>query len=365
MKLKNKFLVFGGACALALGLASCDKNDDESKSTASASTSSVNEEEIKEEFLADANEVKIEENSVTFTDASGEGKKTISKNPKKVYNLYASFTTLWYEAGGVCSGVIGGDSSINLYNTYIGRDITQDEGVEVLATSSSGKKWSTETIIAGQPDLIVCSTAMSGYATISGPAEAANIPTIAVSYDSFTDYLKWFRVFSAITDNEKLWEDVALTALDDVVDVICETKEVENNTTVCSLFSGNGSWKINTKYTVVGEMINELGVNNIADSWDNSSEVQRIDIDLEKILASNPKMILIQCHSGVDEVKANLEELYGDNALWKQIVKNVGEDNVIFLEPQYFHYKPNSKFSYAYQTLAKILYSDYNFSFEK
>ena len=50
-------------------------------------------------------------------------------------NLYASFTTLWYEAGGEVIGCIGGDSSVTLYEEYIGRDITQDEGMQVVATS--------------------------------------------------------------------------------------------------------------------------------------------------------------------------------------------------------------------------------------
>ena len=79
-------------------------------------------------------------------------------------------------AGGKADGVIGGSSSIKLYELYIGRDVTQDEGVTVLAESSAGKNWNTENIIAFQPDLIVCSTAMSGYKTISAPAQAAGIP---------------------------------------------------------------------------------------------------------------------------------------------------------------------------------------------
>ena len=322
-------------------------------------------EELKETFLEAANEVKIESDYVVFEDASEDSPKKIKKNPDVVYNLYASFTTLWYEAGGTCEGVIGGDSAINLYNTYIGRDITKDEGVEVLATSSSGKKWSTETIIAGQPDLIICSTAMSGYATIKAPADAANIPVIAVSYDSFNDYLKWFRVFSLILDNEDAWNDIALKALDETVDVIVEANQIEDTKNVYSMFSGNGNWQTNTEYTVVGEMIKSLGAKNIASDWSNPTNVQRIDIDLEKVLASKPDLILIQCHQGVDLVKEDLNNQYGDNALWKEIVKQVGEDNVIFLEPQYYHNKPNSKFAYAYQNLAKSIYPTYEFSFEK
>ena len=83
-----------------------------------------------------------------FTDASGKDSITIQKNPENVVNLYASFTTLWYEAGGEVTELIGGDSSVALYEEYIGRDITADAGVTTVATSSSGKEWDTETVIA-------------------------------------------------------------------------------------------------------------------------------------------------------------------------------------------------------------------------
>ena len=169
----------------------------EAESSAEESKAEENTElkaELRAKFLEKADQVIVEADSVTFEDASSET-VTIQKNPQKTVNLYGSFTTLWYEAGGTVEGCIGGDSAITLYQEYIGRDITQDEGVTVVATSSSGKKWDVESIVALQPDLIICSTAMSGYSTIQAPAEAAGIPVIAMSYNDFSDYLKWFKVF--------------------------------------------------------------------------------------------------------------------------------------------------------------------------
>ena len=166
-------------------------------------------ETLREYFLEKANEVEVTDTSVIFTDAVSETPLEIAKNPQKPAVLYGSFVTLWYEAGGVAAGVIGGDSSIELYNLYIGRDVTQDEGVTVLAESSAGKNWNTETIIAFQPDLIICSTAMSGYKTISAPAEAAGIPVVAMSYNDFSDYLKWFKVFCTLNGQPELWDTVA------------------------------------------------------------------------------------------------------------------------------------------------------------
>ena len=114
-------------CVLMLAgvfaLASCGTNGDdtsdtsktsgsgESSGSAGAESSSAGTDdkealkaELKATFLKLADEVVVDDDSVTFQDASGDTPVTIRKNPQKVVNLYASFTTLWYEAGGTVVG---------------------------------------------------------------------------------------------------------------------------------------------------------------------------------------------------------------------------------------------------------------------
>ena len=296
---------------------------------------------LKAGFLKDADEVTVNEDSVTFRDAtSADGSTvTVKKNPAKVINLYASFTTLWYEAGGSVLGCIGGNSSQELYKEYIGRDITNDEGMTVVATSSSGKKWNVESIVALQPDLIICSTAMSGYSTIEGPAKAANIPVIAVSYNDFSDYLKWFKVFCNLSGH------------------------AEKAPTVFSMFANASKLEANTSSTVVGGMVTAMKATNIVDSWPNTEGANRLTINLETVFAANPDIIIIQCHAGTDAAKKQVAETYGNNAVWNSLnaVKN---GKVFYLEKTLFHNKPNSSFAEAYQVLAELLYPDVAFSFK-
>lgn len=352
------FLVLGTLC----GLTSClDNSGQDNKEP--ANQIAYDRTQLKNDFLSLANEVVVNENSVTFKDASGAESITINKNPQKVYNLYASFTTLWYEAGGTIAGCIGGSSSAETYNEYIGRDITKDEGVETLATSSSGSKWSVETIISGQPDLIICSTAMSGYKTISSPAAAAGIPVIAVNYDSFQDYLKWFKVFCNLTGKSELWDSVAINALDKVLDVLMEIP-LENNPTVFCMFSGSSSLQANLSTTVVGGMLKLMRTTNIADDWYNVSGATRLDINLETVYARQPDMIFVQCHGVTEENIALVEAAYGENPIWNDLnaVKN---NKIYYLEKILFHNKPNSRFAEAYQIMAKLLYPEVEFSFIK
>lgn len=321
-------------------------------------------EQLRAQFLAEADKVIVTDEAVTFSDASvtDGGTITIAKNPEKTLNLYASFTTLWYEAGGTVIGCIGGSSSVELYREYIGRDITQDEGVTVVATSSAGKNWDVETIIEMNPDLIICSTAMSGYSTIQAPAAAAGIPLIAVSYDDFSDYLKWFKVFCNINGQPELWDSIAMKALDEVLDVLLEAP-AEDNPTVFSMFSGSNSLQANTSNTVVGGMIDALNAVNIVDTWENTTGAERLDINLETVFAADPDIIIVQCHAGAEAAQAQVEELYGDNPVWQSLdaVKN---GRVYYLEKTLFHNKPNSRFAEAYQKLAEILYPDTAFSFQ-
>lgn len=328
----------------------------ESQSTTTTDSSNEKQaqiEALRNDFLSESEDVVISDTSVSFTDASGQ-RLTVTKNPNKTVNLYASFTTLWYEAGGSVIGCIGGSSSTELYEDYIGRDITQDDGVTVVATSSSGKKWDVESIIALQPDLIICSTAMSGYSTIESPAKAAGIPLIAVQYNDFSDYLKWFKVFCNLTGHAELWDTVALKSLDEVVTVLvnCPTQDTPS---VFSMFSGSESLQANTSSTVVGGMITAMNANNIVDSWGNDSGAERLDINLETVFASDPDIIVVQCHAGTEAAKEQIQSMYGDNPVWNQL-RAVKEGRVYYLEKALFHNKPNSRFAEAYSKLAAILY---------
>ena len=312
-----------------------------------------------EDFLAKANEVVVTEDSVIFTDALSDEPVEIAKSPETVVCMYASYATLWYEAGGSLIGCIGGDSASELYTEYIGRDITNDSGMTVLATTAAGKNWDIEKLIALNPSLVLCSTAMNGHSTLDAPLKAAGIPLVAVDYDNFSDYLKWFKVFCNLTGHPELWESVALKAYDEVMSVLEKVPETDAPPRVFPMFAGTSSLKANTSLTVPGEMLLQLGAVNIADET-GTSEAERLDINLETVYAADPDMILIQCHAGTDLAVSRVNETYGGNAVWNSLnaIKN---GRVYYLDKTLFHNKPNSRFAEAYRMLAELLYPDVNF----
>ncbi|MDR1093561.1 MAG: ABC transporter substrate-binding protein [Clostridiales bacterium] len=345
--------------------AACVRDDDTPPPT---NQNAYTREGLAEKFLAKADgEVTVNETTVTVKDESGADSVTIPKNPQKVYNLYASFTTLWYEAGGTVSGLIGGASSSDLYIEQIGRDVSKDDGVKVVATSSAGSRWSPETIVADQPDLIICSTAMSGYSTIKSPAQSAGIPVLAMSYDGFEDYFKWFKVFCNLTGKPELWDSVAKDTLNKVTDILMRVP-LENNPSVFLMFTAAGNdLQANLSGTVVGDMAKQLRATNIADAWFNNDQAIRLPINLESVYLSQPDFIMVQCHAESVDAEAQVAEQYGpdsDNgAVWSAL-NAVKANRISYLQRSLFHNKPNRKFADAYLIMAEILYPDTDFQTE-
>lgn len=354
---------------LAILSTSCvDNKNKDPKKTSNETTKVEEKKNPKEEklnkynFLSEANKVKITDEVVIFENGTPQKEEIkIKRNPKSVVITYASLITLWYEAGGSCKGVLGGKSSIELYKEFIGRDITQDNGVVVVADQPSGKSFSPEKILEVKPDLVIASQAMGGYKAIEAPTKNANIPAICAKYDNFADYLKWFKVFSALTGKLELWDSVALKTLEEVNKIIDKTKEKEGRKTAV-LFAPPRSLMLCTNKTLLGSMVEQLNGSNLVDDMPNPNGIERMPINFEEFTKIKPEIILVQPHN-VETIKTYLDNLYNEDPLWKKIVDDMGgKDKIIILPKTRFHNKPNSKFSESYKILAEYLHPDIDFN---
>ena len=311
--------------------------------------------DLRERFLAGANAVVVTDDAVTFPDDSGSGEPvTLAKNPANPAILYASFVTLWCEAGGIPSGIVGGSSAKELYREVIGRDITADAGVTVLADSAMAKRWDIESILAAQPDVIFCSAAMSGYATISAPAKAAGIPVAAVDYDDFADYLKWFKVFCNLTGHPELWDEIANATAERIIEVVEQVPEVEKAPRVLIFRETLKSFGNNCQ---TGQLVWELGGVNVVETDPINGMTDSVDLGMEEIYALDPDMILIPCMNEPGSTEKEIEELVGSDPVWNEL-RAVKEGKVFFIEKGLFHNKPNKDFRKAYEAMFGYLYPD-------
>lgn len=308
-------------------------------------------------YLGKANEVVVTDTHVIFTDDGSGEELAIEKNPKKVAVLFGSLACLWYEAGGTVQLAVGGKSASTTYKEQIGRDITEDEGVIVVTESSSGTNWDVEAILANQPDLIVCSVGMKGYATISGPAAAAGIPVIGINYDAVQDYLKWFKIFCNLNGQPELWDNIADATAQDIIKIVSNVPQVETAPTAVILVFSSDVMKAYTYGSQPGVMLTELGGVNLVDP-DSEGTATSVEISLEDIYALDPDMIMVS-EFGTTGVHT-LNELYGEDPVW-QALRAVKEGKIYALEKGLFHNKANRRYNESYRTMAQLLYPGYEF----
>lgn len=312
--------------------------------------------QIRNELLKAADEVKVTETEVIFQDDSGRDVIAIKKNPQKVAVLYGSHACLWTEAGGDVKIGIGGKSAEALYEDQIGHNFLEDEGVVTISSSSSAKNWDIEAILAEQPDLIVCSTAMNGYSTISAPAEAANIPVIAITYSGVGDYLKWFKVFCNINSKPELWDSIANMTVEDIAHII-DNAPTENTPRVLSILPKTDAVSANLATSDMGVIINQLHAINVVDDLAGESSAVRVDIDLETMLATNPDMIFVQCIGSEEEARAIMDSHFLDNPVWNSL-EAVKSDKVYFMPKRLFHNRPNREYNESYKMMFELLYPE-------
>ncbi len=347
--------------SIALSLAACIGGSTGAPMPAPSSSEAVSvpleDNKVAENYLSKANAVKVSDTQVTFTDDTGRGEISVDKNPQKVAVLYGSLACLWNEAGGTAGAVIGGKSAVALYKEQIGRDITQDEGVTVVSESASATSWDVETILAAQPDLIICSTGMKGFETISGPAEAAGIPVIGINYDAVQDYLKWFKVFCNLNGQPGLWDSVADKTAQGIVDIVSRIPENAEAPRAVILVISSDVLKAYTGASQPGVILTELGGVNLVDE-DNSQSAASIEISLEDLYALDPDILFLS-EFGETNLQT-LTGLYGSDPVW-QSLRAVQENRLFGLEKALFHNKANRNYDKAYRAMAKLLYPDGGF----
>lgn len=313
--------------------------------------------EVVDYYLGKANEVVVTDTHVTFTDDGTGEELSIEKNPKKVAVLFGSLACLWYEAGGTVQLAVGGKSATTTYKEQIGHDITEDEGVKVVTESSNGDGWDVEAILAENPDLIVASTGMKGYSTISGPATAAGIPVIGINYDGVQDYLKWFKVFCNLNGKPELWDNIAEATAQDIIDIVSKVPELETPPTVVVLVISSDVLKAYTYNSQPGVMLSELGAVNLIDP-DKEGGSSSVEISMEDLYALDPDMLFLSQFGSV--TMDTLNEMVGEDPVW-QSLRAVKEGRLYSLEKSLFHNKANKNYNEAYRKMAELLYPDAEF----
>ncbi len=279
---------------------------------------------------------------VVFTDALGR-QVSVPKETGRVAALIGSFADVWQLAGGtVCATAEDAWSDLGL---------TLPECVNIGGAHSPD----LERLLSANPDFVLASAATASNVDMLEALENAGIAVAYFDVNSFADYLAMLDICTSITGRKDLYDKNGLqikTQIENIkrefdgADVPQEKKKV----LLLRVSSGAVKAKGSTG-TILGEMLQDFGCINIADS----DKILPETLSVESVIRQNPYHIFVVT-MGDDTEKAmeNLKRMLEENPAWGNLWA-VQENRLHVMDRKLFNIKPNAAWACAYEKLSEIL----------
>lgn len=281
--------------------------------------------------------------TVTFTDAL-DRTVTVNKNPERTAALLGSFADTWILSGGeICA------APEDAWDDY---GLTLENAVNLGGAHSP----SLEALLSADPDFVIASASTSADVEMKETLENAGITVAYFDVDNFNDYLAMLKICTDITGRndlygqngekvkkeiEKIKEDFSSANLTE------EKRTVLLLRTSASLLKAKGS-----EGTVLGEMLSDLGLINIADSDETLLE----NLSVESVIREEPYRIFAVSMGDEDAAKKNLSKTMEENPAWGKL-DAVAQNRLHIMDKRLFNLKPNANWAKAYEQLVEILLS--------
>lgn len=281
--------------------------------------------------------------TVTFTDALDRS-VTVNKSPQRVAALLGSFADTWILSGGeICAAA---------------EDAWDDYGLELKDAVNLGGAHSPslESLLSADPDFVIASPSTKADVEMKETLENAGITVAYFDVDKFNDYLAMLKICTDITGRNDLYEQNGEKVKEEIekikkdfssANLTEEKRTVLLLRTSASLLKAKGS-----EGTVLGEMLNDLNLINIADSDETLLE----NLSVESVIRQEPYRIFAVSMGDEDAAKKNLSKTMEENPAWGKL-DAVAQNRLHIMEKKLFNLKPNANWAKAYEELVEILLS--------
>ena len=281
--------------------------------------------------------------TVTFTDALDRS-VTVNKSPQRVAALLGSFADTWILSGGeICAAA---------------EDAWDDYGLELKDAVNLGGAHSPslESLLSADPDFVIASASTKADVEMKETLENAGITVAYFDVDNFNDYLAMLKICTDITGRNDLYEQNGEKVKEEIekikkdfssANLTEEKRTVLLLRTSASLLKAKGS-----EGTVLGEMLNDLNLINIADSDESLLE----NLSVESVIRQEPYRIFAVSMGDEDAAKKNLSKTMEENPAWGKL-DAVAQNRLHIMDKKLFNLKPNANWAKAYEQLVEILLS--------
>lgn len=291
-------------------------------------------------FLSGCDADKVKKDGFTFTDDLG--REVTVNSPKRVATLLGSFSEVWMLSGGtICA------AADDTWEDYDNLDIPKD-----AINLGNTENLSFESLIEANPDFVIASARRGQQVAWEEPLLKMGIPVAYFDVSDFNEYLNMLEICTKITGRDDLYLKNGKEVEKVIKRVIDEAELRDYKPKVLFLRASAGYIRAkNSKKTVLGEMLYNLGCINIADSEESLLE----NISLEIIIKENPEHIfIVQSGDNTEGTRNAVKKMFDSNPAWKS-VSAYKNNNIHFMDKKLYNFKPNARWGEAYEKLEKLL----------
>lgn len=272
------------------------------------------------------------------------GRELVVSMPKRTAALIGSFADVWCLAGGKDSLVAAADDTWTQFDLDLSEDVVHLGGV---------KTPNLEKLLSAQPDLVIGSTKTSADLELQATLERMGVPVLYFNVSTFEDYLRMLKICTELTGHPEYYTMYG-TDIQEKVDAAIDRISGEQPSVLYVRASGSSCKIKNSKDSVLGEMLADLGCRNIADNEESLLE----SLSMETILAQDPDYIFAVLQgSDTEKAQKSLQEALLNNPAWNSLTA-VKEGRFYIMDQKLYNLKPNARWGEAYENLADILYPE-------
>lgn len=276
-------------------------------------------------------------NELVITDDLG--REVRLEKPQRVAVLIGSFADAYAAAGGESQIVAAA------HDSWTSFDLELDGAADLGDVKSIAQ----ETLLASEPDLVIASAKNESQKKMKEMLEAAQIPVVYFDVSSFEDYLSVLERMSQMTGDQQAYEKNG-AALQKEIEAIRQRPHAPLKV-LALRETGKGITALGSSNSVLGEMLEDLGCENIAGAGGLQT------LSAEEIHVQNPDVILYVAQGkDLPTARSMAESLFGQDA-WASL-DAVKDKKVFVLDQRLYNLKPNARWAAALKDLETLLYGD-------
>ena len=280
--------------------------------------------------------------AVVFQDSLG--RQVTVTDPERTAAMIGSFADIWCLAGGKDSLVAAA------HDTWTYFDLGLDDSVIDIGNT---KEPNLELLAAADPDFVIASSNTDADVRILDTLESMGMNVAYFQVSNFEEYLHMLDICTQITGERQRYHQYG-ELLREQIDRSKDAAGGSSPTVLYVRASGSSCKIKNSRGSVLGEMLRDLGCVNIADSETSLLE----DLNMEAILAADPQYIFVVLQGADKEaVTETLEKNLLSHPAWQNLTA-VQEGRYHILDDRLYNLKPNALWGQAYEDLARLLYPD-------